>query len=266
MKRPLRAPSPAFVISLVALFVALGGTTYAATSLPANSVGAKQLKKNAVTSPKIKNGAVTAAKINVAGLTVPVAAHATSADTATSATSATSATNATSATHAGTADHATNSDQLAGAAASAYQRRVTGTCSTGVTAVDQTGGVTCAPRTVVPIDMSLADGDIEGLGVGGLGIRFDCQSLFNNKDVRFFNLNASQANATLNWFYFEGAVNAGGTVVGYNNGQAVNFTGQRVEGQFIFSVHNQEEVTVNLHAIDLGSSCEYTGTAEYAPE
>ena len=48
-------PSPALVISLIALFVALGGTSYAAiTSLPANSVGTKQLK----------NGAVTAAKIN----------------------------------------------------------------------------------------------------------------------------------------------------------------------------------------------------------
>src|SRR5436190_17303568 len=63
MKRPLRKPNPALVISLLALFVALGGTTYAATSLPKNSVGTKQLKKNAVTSAKIKNGAVTAAKL-----------------------------------------------------------------------------------------------------------------------------------------------------------------------------------------------------------
>jgi hypothetical protein len=58
MKRRLRAPSPAFVISLVALFVALGGTTYAATSLPKNSVGTKQIKNNAVTSKKIARGAI----------------------------------------------------------------------------------------------------------------------------------------------------------------------------------------------------------------
>jgi hypothetical protein len=50
-------------IALLALFVALGGTTYAATALPKNSVGPKQLKKNAVTNPKIANGAVTGAKI-----------------------------------------------------------------------------------------------------------------------------------------------------------------------------------------------------------
>ena len=36
------------VIGLLALFIALGGTTYAATALPKNSVGAKQLQKNAV--------------------------------------------------------------------------------------------------------------------------------------------------------------------------------------------------------------------------
>ena len=47
-------PSPALVISLIALFVALGGTSYAAiTSLPANSVGTKQLKNSAVTDTKL---------------------------------------------------------------------------------------------------------------------------------------------------------------------------------------------------------------------
>ena len=86
MKRRLRAPSPALVISLIALFVALGGTSYAAiNALPKNSVGTKQLKKNAVTGAKIKNHAVTAAKLNTSGLTVPNATHATSADSATTA-------------------------------------------------------------------------------------------------------------------------------------------------------------------------------------
>jgi len=88
-KRRLRAPSPAFVIALIALFVALGGTSYAAIHLPKNTVGAKQLKKNAVTAPKIKNHAVGAAKINTNGLTVPNATHATNADSATNATTAT---------------------------------------------------------------------------------------------------------------------------------------------------------------------------------
>jgi hypothetical protein len=50
------------VISLIALFVALGGTTYAATSLPANSVGTAQIKNGAVTSSKLnKRAAVKSA-------------------------------------------------------------------------------------------------------------------------------------------------------------------------------------------------------------
>jgi hypothetical protein len=62
MKRRFRAPGPALVISLVALFVALGGTTYAATSLPKNSVGTAQLKKGAVTKKKINKKTIASLK------------------------------------------------------------------------------------------------------------------------------------------------------------------------------------------------------------
>lgn len=54
-------PSPATVIACIALVVALGGTGYAAVTLPANSVGTAQLKKNAVTSLKVKNGSLLSA-------------------------------------------------------------------------------------------------------------------------------------------------------------------------------------------------------------
>ncbi len=53
-----RRPSATAVIAVTALVVALGGTGYAATVLPANSVGTVQLKKNAVTSTKVKNGSL----------------------------------------------------------------------------------------------------------------------------------------------------------------------------------------------------------------
>jgi hypothetical protein len=68
-RRWLRIPSPAMIIACVALFVALGGTSYAATKLAANSVGSKQIKSNAVTTAKIKNGAVTTAKIKGGAVT-----------------------------------------------------------------------------------------------------------------------------------------------------------------------------------------------------
>jgi hypothetical protein len=58
MKPLLGKFSPATVIAMIALAVALGGTSYAAVVLPAGSVGTKQLRKNAVTSVKVKNGSL----------------------------------------------------------------------------------------------------------------------------------------------------------------------------------------------------------------
>jgi hypothetical protein len=52
-KRFPRHPSPALVVALIALFVALGGTSYAAINLPRNSVGTAQIKNRAVTQMKI---------------------------------------------------------------------------------------------------------------------------------------------------------------------------------------------------------------------
>lgn len=101
-----KRPSPSLVISVLALFVALGGSAYAATKIGTkniknNAITSAKIKKNAVTTAKIKNGAVTGAKINAATLgTVPNAAHASTADSATRATDATNAVNATNAANA----------------------------------------------------------------------------------------------------------------------------------------------------------------------
>ena len=86
-------PRYANVASTLALFVALSGGAYAATALPAKSVGPAQMKKNAVTRDKNKKNAVDGSKVAKASLTgddikestlggVP---SATLADTATSA-------------------------------------------------------------------------------------------------------------------------------------------------------------------------------------
>ncbi len=55
--------SPATVIASIALFMSLGGTSYAVVSnvLPASSVGTMQLKNGAVTASKVKPGSLTAA-------------------------------------------------------------------------------------------------------------------------------------------------------------------------------------------------------------
>jgi hypothetical protein len=53
-----RRPSPALVISVIALFVALGSGAYAA-----KKIGTKQIKNNAITTKKLKNKAVTTKKL-----------------------------------------------------------------------------------------------------------------------------------------------------------------------------------------------------------
>jgi hypothetical protein len=57
------------VMTALALFLAIGGVSYAATQLPKNAVGSKQLKKNAVTGAKIKKQTITAAKVKNGTLT-----------------------------------------------------------------------------------------------------------------------------------------------------------------------------------------------------
>ena len=69
----LKSPSPALVVSCVALAVALGGTGYAVTKLPKSSVGGTQIKSNAVTSSKVKNGSLLAADFKSGELSAFVA-------------------------------------------------------------------------------------------------------------------------------------------------------------------------------------------------
>jgi hypothetical protein len=68
MSRFRRHPSPALVIACVALAVALGGTSYAAIVLPANSVGTKQLVNGAVVAAKVKAHSLVAANFKAGAL------------------------------------------------------------------------------------------------------------------------------------------------------------------------------------------------------
>jgi hypothetical protein len=55
-----RHPSPSLVISLIALFVALGGTSYAVAT---NAIGSSQIKNNSIQSKDIKNNQVSSTDI-----------------------------------------------------------------------------------------------------------------------------------------------------------------------------------------------------------
>lgn len=63
MSRIRKRLTYANVVATLALFLALGGVSYAALKLPKNSVGTRQLKKGAVTGAKVKAGSLSASAL-----------------------------------------------------------------------------------------------------------------------------------------------------------------------------------------------------------
>jgi collagen type VII alpha len=120
-----RRPSAAMVVALLALFASLGGVGWAATQLPAGSVGAAQLRSGAVTNRKLANQSVGNWKLAFGSVGARKIAS-----------------------------HAVGKGQIN---ANQVQARVNGTCSTGaVTAVNSTGGVTCGSAGSQEFDTSSA--------------------------------------------------------------------------------------------------------------
>lgn len=68
MKRHLRKPSPAMVVACMSLFIALGGTSFAAIALTKNSVLSKHIKNGQVKRADLATGAVNSAKVGDASL------------------------------------------------------------------------------------------------------------------------------------------------------------------------------------------------------
>jgi hypothetical protein len=121
MREGMRLPSPALAIAIVALFVGLGGTVYAAQkkakisgraikvkSLPGNrivlgSVPANRLKPGAIAAALAQAGPITGAEIDELTLgRVPDAVHAETAENARNAEQAQTAVNAVNAINAQT--------------------------------------------------------------------------------------------------------------------------------------------------------------------
>ncbi|HEX7244516.1 MAG TPA: hypothetical protein VF245_03015 [Solirubrobacterales bacterium] len=118
MKQGKRLPPPALVVAAMALFVALGGTVYAAKkakldgrairvkSIPGNrvkphSIAANRLKADVLAGLEGHTGKIIGAEIDLQSLgQVPSAAHAETADRAQSATDAETAQNAVNAINA----------------------------------------------------------------------------------------------------------------------------------------------------------------------
>jgi hypothetical protein len=99
-RRIRKHANPASLIAMVALFVALGGVSYAAATINGKdiknkTVAGKKLKNKTVTGGKVKNDTLTGAQVNEGTLgKVPSAASADQAASATNATNAGTAANA----------------------------------------------------------------------------------------------------------------------------------------------------------------------------
>jgi hypothetical protein len=104
---------PSVGIATLALFVALGGTSYAVS----NQINGAQLKNRSVAGSKLKKHTVTGTDVNAARFPkVPAADH---ADDATNATDAVNAVHATNATEAQTITGTITGGQVSGAVANA---------------------------------------------------------------------------------------------------------------------------------------------------
>jgi hypothetical protein len=120
-----RRPSASMVIALLALFASLGGVGYAATYLPAGSVGTAQLQDASVTNHKILNGSVGNFKLAFGAV--------------------------------GARKLANGAVGLTQINTTQVQARVAGTCSAGaISAVSATGTVTCSSAMPQEFDTSSA--------------------------------------------------------------------------------------------------------------
>jgi hypothetical protein len=135
------------VVATLALFIALGGSAYAATQITS-----KQVKNRSLSGVDLRRNTIKGTEVNESKLgQVPSAAaadqaqravDATNATNASNATNATSAANATNATNATNAGLATNSLQLDGQGASFFEKssRTTFARATGQPANPQSEG------------------------------------------------------------------------------------------------------------------------------
>jgi hypothetical protein len=108
--------SYANAMASIAVFVAFGGISYAATTINGNKIidatlAGKKLKNGALTDKQVKKDSLTGNSIDESSLgTVPSAQTAASATTAATATSATTAGSASTAQSATSANHALSAD------------------------------------------------------------------------------------------------------------------------------------------------------------
>ena len=196
MKRLLsRRPSPAMIVALLALFVALGGSSYAAVKIGAGdiqrgAVGTRAIANNSIRSADIRNATVSGADVKDDSLTNAdidnANLNAKSAETAARATTATTATTAASASTANSATNADNAGKLDGLDSTDFTRP---TCTSQTGALKDVVTIAASPA------FSGAFTAVSGYSCSGQSIEARRLSM-GRYEVRFNGSPATQAVAT----------------------------------------------------------------------
>jgi hypothetical protein len=181
------------IVALVALFVAMGGSSYAAVKISARdinkgAVGTRAIANNSIRSGDIHNATVSGIDVkddsltnadidntNLSALTAKSADTAAHATTATSATSATTATKATNATNADNADNAVNAGKLDGLDSADFTRPA---CTS------QTGALKGAVTVAASAGFSSSFTTVPGYNCSGQSVEARRQSM-GRYDIRF---------------------------------------------------------------------------------
>jgi hypothetical protein len=221
-------PSPALVIASIALFLALGGTGYAALKLPANSVGAKQIKANAVTSSKVKDHSLNAEDFKSGQL--PAGAQGAAGSTGPQGPQGLKG------------DKGDPGDRgLPGPGAVAMHTRLTLANTDNTTTLLTVGSLTVR---------GACWNDSSGGGGGGGAIK-----------VRKLTVRSS-ADATVNWEWADGGTVThvgGSSITAATTPDLVVADADRAEGHLIYE-NAAGVVTLNFHVL-YGNPCEFFGTA-----
>jgi hypothetical protein len=168
-----RRPSPAMLVALLALFVALGGSTYAATKIRARdirtgAVGSRAIANNSIRSSDIRNAVVTGQDVKDDSLT--------NADIDNTSLRALSASSATTATRATNATNAGNADRLDGIDSTSFTRRACTSSSgaiKGVVTIDASATFSGTFAAVPGYNCSGQSIEARRLSMGRYEVRFN---------------------------------------------------------------------------------------------
>jgi hypothetical protein len=264
---------PPMAVATVALFVALGGTSYAVGT----QINGGNLKNRSVAGAKLKKHTVSATEVNVSKFPkVPAARHAdeaTHAAKATSATDATNAVNAANASEAANAVHASSATEAGTVTGTVSAAQISGAVPNAANAGHAADAGSVEGHGFTQINASAGSGQATTLVSGFGGLTLQCiapSGTSGNVTLRV--VNSSPDGGT----FGAGAVEDGTSASAFKQGptagatggvpQTTDFTFDIPAGgggaQFSFSYKGASGIVSGTFTMILNNGCSAFGNAE----